>query len=213
MMRFIIPAILFSMWVPAAAEDMIGVKHGVMCTSEKAVADLSLPRGGARKFDASNQEAVLAQCQDVMGERVTVIKKRRNTSIVTPPDAPKKTFYVANIDFAAMPANCFVDNAKVTLSGTLAEGSSTDEDARTGGMRTQHFPLVKLDTPICFAGVSQSVTAGKEVGLVPKEDDVKRVAQLMGRRVTVSGSLSNPDTGDQPETPILMFDPAITAKP
>jgi hypothetical protein len=90
----------------ATAKTLVAVHEGVICTSADALAKLTLPDGSSRttKPQATPEDIATKKaggCMDiVLGERVTVITERRNTSVVTlGSGSDRRTYIVPNVDY------------------------------------------------------------------------------------------------------------------
>lgn len=208
--------LLLAWTASATAEQMIGAppkRDGLMCRSEKALAELTAPDGGV-DFDMDKPDSpagrhYAASCQHVMGgEEVTVVTRRRNTSIVT---FQGQTWYVPNIDFMIPGPGCLKPGAKVTVTGTIEQGfKRTDEvDPRKG----YRYPRLALDRPVCFLG-NAARNQDRTVSLLGDSEKASvDIAGMVGRHVTISGVLDTPDNGNQPPDNMMMFAPAIRPAP
>ncbi len=91
--------------IGASADEMVAIKPGLMCVSADALAKLTLPDGSsaaAKPGAASSTSAIKRSggCLDVVpGDRVTLVTRRTNTSVVQGLGARQGTFLVPNIDF------------------------------------------------------------------------------------------------------------------
>ena len=199
--------------VTARAEDMVAGKDGLMCRNEKALADLTAPNGSAKPsahqdvFSSDGKEFT-ANCKDLSGETVHVITKRKNTSIVT---YNGETWYVPNIDFFTPGPSCVREESNVTMTGIVESAFYAQDD--TNPTKGYHYPHLKLDKPVCYVG-NLSDMAARYISLVgTKPGADAALMKLVGRRVTVSGSVGSPNTGSQPPDTMMIFDPVVRPAP
>ncbi len=219
MRAFAIAAAVLLAWTGrAVAEQMIGAPHarngtGLMCRDERALADLTAPDGGIN-FDRDRPGSApareyAASCQQVTGgEEVTVVARRRNTSVVT---YQGQTWFVPNIDFMIPGPGCIRPGTRVTLTGTVEQGfKQTDEEDPRKGTR---YPRLALDKPVCFLG-NVAPPSDRYVSLLgDSQQAYGAIAGMVGRRVSVSGTLETPDNGNQPPDNMMMFAPAMRLAP
>lgn len=209
-------ALLLTCTAPAAAEQMIGAppkREGLMCRSEKALAELTAPDGGV-DFDMDKPDSpagrhYAASCQHVMGgEEVTVVTRRRNTSIVT---FQGQTWYVPNIDFMIPGPGCLKPGARVTLTGTIGQGFKRTDEVDPG--KGYRYPRLVLDRPVCFLG-NAARNQDRFVSLLGDSRAASAdIAGMVGRHVAISGVLDTPDNDNQPPDNMMMFAPAIRPAP
>jgi hypothetical protein len=90
---------------PAASQELVAIKPGLMCRSADALAQLTLPNGDSRTHSAARRPHDLALaasggCIDIPpNARVTVRQAFHNTSIVTYGSTDGAPYVVPNIDF------------------------------------------------------------------------------------------------------------------
>ena len=205
------------MMTPASAEQLIGNPDGLMCRDPKALADLTLPDGRSRADlpgATPAQQAEAAACSPSLGVMVDVVKRRRNTTIVTTAGGPRglTTWYAPNIDFVTRPLQCIADDARVTLAGRIElHHQGADPDANQAAY---DYPRLHLDRPVCFLGRDFAVAAGTAISLPTTTNTGSQTLMAqVGHHVTVEGHLDNPDSPHQPQDLLMMLDPVVRPTP
>jgi len=112
---------------------------------------------------------------------------------------------------AAAHAGCFSEDEPIVVSGRVALARATSADAR----HPYTYAVLQLDHPLCYRS--------QEMGDAPRARVMALVAdpgtplsdpiRLAGRHVTLSGRVMHKITADQPPQTLMLFEPALMAKP
>lgn len=195
----------------ARADDLTAIKPALMCISATALGQLTLPSGDSKTHrpGATPQEKAEMQaggCRDIqVGTRVTVVELHKNTALIA---YQGQNYTVPVIDFSTsgLAKACYQDSQRATLRGTLALRRATGDDAPHGDY---DYPVLNLEGPLCLSGGNNPVPSTSRVGL--QYTTGKLPPHLMGKAVTASGALTEPDNGNQLPEKVIMFDPVVRA--
>ena len=199
--------------VAKAEEMLVRVQDGLMCRDEKSLADFTANDGTLKPsvmavpFSATSKR-FMTSCQGAAGP-VQLVSRRTNTSVVT---YRNQTWYVPNQDYMTPTSDCLKDGAHVTFTGTIGTGVHYDGENDTRGSR---YPRLILDKPVCYLG-NYADPAAKLMSLVPLDrvqTEFPRLMGMVGRHVTASGTINDPDNGHQPQDLMMMFDPVVRPAP
>ena len=189
----------------------LGNKNAVTCRDAKSLAALTAPDGQLRPlppFDRGPLTAELVNnCKDLpTGSRLTVINRRHNTSIVT---IDGHNWYLANIDVMTPGPECLGEGARVSARGRIEYGTAVSVRDETTRYR---YVRLRLDAPLCWAGDDGASPAAQTISLPStSEAGARQLTALVGRHVTATGTVTSPETGNQPPDAMMMFDPVIAA--